>query len=105
MKDYNKAFIYKISNGKLHYYGSSAVTYERRKQAYMASSNTTKSKTIINSGLPWTMKIVEYFPCSCVEELQDREAWHISNNECVNASLPGAVRRAGGDQAYNGQYY
>jgi hypothetical protein len=104
MKDYNKAFIYKISNGKLHYYGSSAVTYEHRKQGHMAKSNLTNSKIIINSGLPWTMEIVEYFPCSCVEELQDREAWYITNNECVNEKLPGAYRRAGGKIAYHKAY-
>ena len=90
MKDYNKAFIYKITNGKFHYYGSSADTYENRKQCHMTPSNKCKSKTIINSGLPWTMEIVEWFPCSCVKELEDREAWYISNNECVNEQLPGA---------------
>ena len=104
MKDYNKAFIYKISNGKLHYYGSSADTYERRKQTHTAPSNQTNSKIIINSDLPWTMEIVERFPCSCVEELEDREAWYITNNECVNEKLPGACRRAGGETAYHKRY-
>jgi hypothetical protein len=62
-------------------------------------------KIIINSGLPWTMEIVEWFPCSCIEELEDREAWYISNNECVNENLPGACRRAGGQTAYTKQCY
>ena len=105
MKDYNKAFIYKITNGKLHYYGSSANTFAQRKESHMATSNDCKSKTIINSGLPWRMQIVEYYPCSCVEELEDREAWYISNSECVNERLPGACRRAGGKRAYLKRYY
>jgi hypothetical protein len=105
MKDYNKAFIYKITNGKLNYYGSSADTFEHRKSHHTVHSNTCMSKVIINSGLPWTMEIVEYFPCSCVEELEDKEAWYITNNECVNEKLPGACRRAGGLTAYRKNYY
>ena len=105
MKDYNKGFIYKITNGVLDYYGSSANTYEQRKRRHVSKSNTCTSKKIINSELPWTMDIIEWFPCSCVEELEDREAWYIVNNECVNEHLPGAVRRAGGKQAYDKQHY
>jgi hypothetical protein len=105
MKDYNKAFIYKITNGTLHYYGSSADTFEKRKWGHMGLSNKCSSRIITNSGLPWTMEIVEWFPCSCVEELEDREAWYISNNECVNEYLPGACRRAGGKIAYYRQHY
>jgi hypothetical protein len=104
MKDFNKGFIYKITNGVLHYYGSSAVTYERRKSTHVAPTNTCTSKKIINSELPWSMNIIEWFPCSCADELEDREAWYIANNECVNECLPGAIRRAGGKQAYHKQY-
>ena len=105
MKDFNKSFIYKITNGVLDYYGSSADTYEKRKSKHVSKSNTCTSKKIINSDLPWSMDIIEWFPCSCAEELEDREAWYIANNECVNEHLPGAVRRAGGVKAYDKQYY
>jgi hypothetical protein len=104
MKNFNLAFIYKITNGVLDYYGSSADTYEQRKRNHMTSSNHCTSKKIINSGLPWKMDIIEWFPCSCVEELEDLEAWYIMNNECVNEYVPGAVRRAGGVKAYKKQY-
>ena len=104
MKNYNKAFIYKITNGVLDYYGSSADTYENRKKTHVAPSNKCTSNKIINSGLPWSMDIIEWFPCSCTDELEDREAWYIANNECVNECLPGAIRRAGGMQAYQKQY-
>ena len=104
MKDFNKAFIYKITNGVLDYYGSSADTYENRKSTHVAPSNTCTSKKIINNALPWSMDIIEWFPCSCADELEDREAWWIANNECVNEHLPGAIRRAGGKQAYDKQY-
>ena len=104
MKDFNKAFIYKITNGVLDYFGSSAEKYKKRKCEHMTPSNQCTSKKIINSGLPWSMDIIEWFPCSCVEELEDREAWYIMNNECVNEYVPGAVRRAGGVKAYYKQY-
>ncbi len=100
MKDYNASFIYKITNGVLDYYGSSCDTFETRKSGHTSSSNTCTSKKIINSGLPWTMEIIEMFPCSCLDELEDREAWWIMNNECVNVLVPGAARRAGGKKAY-----
>ena len=105
MKNFDQAFIYKITNGILDYYGSSADTYEQRKRLHVSKSNQCTSKKIINSGLPWTMDIIEWFPCSCVEELEDKEAWYIVNNECVNESVPGAIRRAGGKKAYNKQHY
>ena len=105
MKNFDQAFIYKITNGILDYYGSSADTYKERKRKHMASWNTCTSKKIIKSGLPWTMDIIEWFPCSCAEELEDREAWYIMNNECVNEHVPGAVRRAGGEKAYQKQRY
>lgn len=105
MKDYNLAFIYKITNGELDYYGSSANTFENRKSVHMSTSNSCSSKKIIESGLPWTMEVVEYFPCSCVEELEDKEAWYIKNHPCVNERLPGAARRAGGRKEYKSQRY
>lgn len=104
MKDFNQAFIYKITNGVQDYYGSSADTYDSRKRNHMTSSNECTSKKIINSGQPWSMDIIEWFPCSCVEELEDREAWWIVNNECVNEHVPGAYRRAGGTKAYQKKY-
>jgi hypothetical protein len=109
MKDYNASFIYKITNGVQHYYGSSCDTFDNRKRGHTSSSNLCTSKKIINSGLPWTMDIIEMFPCSCLEQLEDREAYWIMNNECVNEHVPGAIRRAGGTKAYNkkkcAQYY
>jgi len=105
MKDYNASFIYKITNGVLDYYGSSCDTYANRKRTHTAPSNTCTSKQIINGDLPWTMDIIEMFPCSCLDELEDREAYWIKNNECVNEYVPGAVRRSGGTKAYQKKHY
>jgi len=105
MKDYDKSFIYKITNGVLDYYGSSCDTFENRKSKHTTQWNTCTSKKIINSGLPWTMDVIEMFPCSCLDELEDREAWWIMNNKCVNEHVPGAIRRAGGTKEYDKQRY
>ncbi len=105
MKDYDKSFIYKITNGVLDYYGSSCDTYAHRKSKHTTPSNACTSKKIINSGLPWTMDIIEWFPCSCLEQLEDKEAWWIKNNECVNEYVPGALRRAGSKKEYHKQRY
>ena len=105
MRDYNQAYIYKITNGVLDYYGSSADTFERRKVIHSAPSNKCTSKQIINGELPWTMEVIEWFPCSCVEELEDKEAWYIKNHTCVNENDPGGMRRAGGRVAYDRQRY
>jgi 5-methylcytosine-specific restriction endonuclease McrA len=51
------------------------------------------------------MDIIEMFPCSCLEELEDKEAEWIENNECVNEHVPGALRRAGGKKAYDKKRY
>jgi len=100
MKDYNKSFIYKITNGVLDYYGSSCDTFETRKKNHTSPSNSCTSKKITNGELPWTMDIIEWFPCSCLDELEDREAYWIMNNVCVNEKVPGAIRRSGGLKAY-----
>ena len=105
MKDYNASFIYKITNGVLDYYGSSCDTFENRKSGHTSSSNECTSNKIINSGLPWTMEIIEMFPCSCLDELEDREAYWIMNNDCVNVHVPGAIRRAGGKKEYDKKLY
>ena len=104
MTNFNNAYIYKISNGELVYYGSSADTFEKRRRSHMAPSNECTSKQIIDGELAWSMDVIEMFPCSCVEELEDKEAWYIKNHPCVNEKLPGAARRAGGKAAYRRQY-
>jgi len=59
------------------------------------------SKEIIDAGDAEILE-VEAFPCTCKEELEDREAEFIVNNfdDCVNKIIPGALRRAGSLQAY-----
>ena len=98
-------FVYKISNGTLCYYGSTVRTLAERKKQHNAPSNRCSSRVITQGELPWTMEVVEYVACTTKVELEDREAFYILNNECVNMLVPGAARRAGGKAAYDKQHY
>jgi hypothetical protein len=108
----------KFSNGKIYkvvspnhpkvYYGSTINTLAQRMtkhrelhfSKYMEGPGCS-SKEIIDAGDADIFE-VEAFPCTCKEELQDREAEYILNDweGCVNEHIPGAMRRAGGKKAY-----
>ena len=101
--DYSNGKIYVIvsTNHDLFYYGSTADTIKNRFSHHKVNSNKCTSKKIINAGNAQIYEI-EKFACSCKEELEDREAFYILNDwdGCVNEYVPGAVRRAGGREAY-----
>ena len=98
-------FVYKITNGVLCYYGSTGMTLDERKRLHMSKYNVCSSRVITQGELPWTMEVVEYVACTTKDELEDREAFYIMNNECVNMVVPGNIRRAGGMKAYDRQRY
>ena len=101
--DYSNGKIYVIisPNHDLFYYGSTVKTIEYRFNIHKSKSSTCTSKKIIEAGNAEIFEI-ESYPCSCLEELEDREADYIINDwdGCVNKEVPGAVRRAGGRKAY-----
>lgn len=100
---YEHAVIYviKSSNCDKVYYGSTIMTLKQRFSNHKGKHSTCSSRKIINAGNAQIFEI-EAFPCTCLSELEDREAWWILNDwdGCVNESVPGAVRRAGGWPAY-----
>ena len=100
--DYSNGKIYVIisPNCELVYYGSTTDTLKKRFDNHKFKRECT-SKKIIDAGESDIYEIEKY-PCSCKEELEDREAFYILNdwNGCVNECVPGAVRRAGGRKAY-----
>ncbi len=101
----------KFSNGKIYkvvspnhpkvYYGSTADELSRRFTTHTSPTNKSTSKQIVDAGDADIFEI-EPFPCTCKEELEDREAEYILNDweGCVNEHIPGAMRRAGGYDAY-----
>jgi hypothetical protein len=102
--DFSNGKIYVIisPNCDLFYYGSTAYTIEKRFSLHKTPSSTCTSKKILDAGDAEIFEI-ESYPCSCKEELEDREAFYIVNDweGCVNKIIPGAVRRAGGLKVYN----
>lgn len=106
--DYSQGKIYVIISPfcELVYYGSTTETLKQRFSKHKANTAKCTSKKIIDAGDADIYEI-EKFPCSCKEELEDREALYILNDwdGCVNEYVPGAIRRAGGRKAYMKKRY
>ena len=104
--DFKKTIMYKIisPNNKKVYYGSTVRPIQKRFDSHINDRNCL-SREIIDSGDAVIIEIEKY-PCSSLEELEDREAFYILNDwdGCVNQYVPGSYRRAGGVKAY-GKYY
>lgn len=103
LNPYEHAVIYviKSSNCDQVYYGSTIKTLKKRFSTHKCKHSTCSSKKIINAGNAQIYEL-EAYPCTCLSELEDREAFYILNDwdGCVNENVPGAVRRAGGWPAY-----
>jgi len=105
--DYSKAKLYRIvsPNHDKVYIGSTVKTLEERFSIHKNKRNCTAVQ-IIDAG-DARIEEIEAFPCLDKYQLEDREAelqladW----DGCVNKHVAGAVRRAGGEQAYKKLYY
>tara|TARA_R110000868_G_scaffold411240_1_gene702498 strand:- start:19 stop:603 length:585 start_codon:yes stop_codon:yes gene_type:complete len=105
--NYENGKIYKIvsPNTKLVYYGSTVQELTDRFSYHKTDKSQCTSKKIIVFGGA-IIELIKNFSCSCVEDLEDVEACYILDDweGCVNEHVPGAIRRAGGIQAYDKQY-
>ena len=104
--NYENGKIYKIvsPNTELVYYGSTVQELRLRFSKHK-SDRVCLSRKIIELGCA-SIELIKNFPCSCVEDLEDMEACYIRDDwaGCVNETVPGAIRRAGGKKAYDKQY-
>ena len=103
--DYNKGQIYKVvsPNCDKIYYGSTVTGLTVRMSCHNKKHRQDcTSRKIIDAGNA-RIERIEFFPCSCIWELEDREAYFIKNDfeGCVNEIIPGQLRRAGSMPAYN----
>ena len=104
--DYNKSKIFIIcskSTDKV-YYGATvhALDDVLHKHTHNFTKSRYESGPIVKYGNA-TIQHVEFYPCSSVEELEDRHAYYIMNNrdKCINKRIPGTARRtAGGKISY-----
>jgi len=91
------------------YIGSTVSTLKHRLTQHVCEfKNTSKkceSHILIAMG-NYDIQLLENYPCENKQQLEDREAEYIIANwdSCVNKSVPGAVRRAGGRKKYDKQY-
>jgi len=93
MVNYANGKIYKIvGDTGATYYGSTTVSLRERMYKHRGGSKT-KNKTSayleIISQMDCEIILVENYPCESKKELEDREAWYIRENPCVNRQIPG----------------
>ena len=104
MPNFTNSRIYKIvspNHDKVYYGSTTQLLTDRFDNHKSDSSNTCSSRLIIDAGGA-QIQHIERFPCSGKHALEDREAQFIQDDwdGCVNKSVPGAVRRAGGKKMY-----
>ena len=77
------------------YYGHTTSTLVKRLSRHKTSSNTTKSKYLIEKYGRDNIKIVliELCPCSCKDELKAVEGKYQRENKCVNTRIEGRTRK------------
>jgi hypothetical protein len=102
MPDYSNAKIYKIYSYENDdvYYGSTVDTLSRRMtghrcdlKKYKEGKKTYTTSYKILELTTAKIELVENFPCSSKEELLQREAYYIRNNNCVNKCIPGRTHQ------------
>ena len=93
MPDYANAKIYKIvgEDGSV-YYGSTTMCLKERMRKHRISKDTSAYREII-SQMDCEIILVENYPCESKKELEDREAWYIRENPCVNQQIPGRTQK------------
>mgnify|MGYP003655816112 CR=1 FL=1 len=104
--DYNNSKIFIISSESTDqvYYGATvhALDDVLHKHTHNYPKSRYESGQIVKYGNA-IIQHVEFYPCSSVEELEDRHAYYIMNNrdKCINKHIPGTARRtAGGKRSY-----
>ena len=102
---YSKSKIYKITNVGCDecYYGSTVQPLSKRmgqhREKYRLykdgkGNNITSFILFDKYGLEnCKIELVETYECKTKEELYQREAYYIKNNECVNKTIPGRTKK------------
>lgn len=98
MKDYSKGKIYRIvcNISGLTYIGSTCeptlarrlTKHVRKFKCWKNGKDTYLSSFKVIEGDNYDIILVESFPCQNVDELFQRERFHIENNICVNNKVP-----------------
>ena len=96
MVNYANAKIYKIvGDTGATYYGSTTQSLKDRMRKHRSKQgkyNTSAYQEII-SQMDCEIILIENYPCDSKKELEDREAWYIRGNPCVNRAVPGRTHK------------
>ena len=76
--------VYKITDGKLSYYGSTILPLKQRLSSHKCPSNLCETRHFNKDNM--TIELVEAVEDE--EQLKWRERYYIENNECVNIKIP-----------------
>ena len=93
MPNYSHGKIYKIvGDTGATYYGSTVRSLRERMGKHRTDKRTSAYREII-SQMDCEIILVENYPCDSKKELEDREAWYIRENPCVNQCIPGRTQK------------
>jgi hypothetical protein len=89
-----KGKVYKITNGKFNYYGSTIKKLNERLSAhkYDVKINPSLSVNEILCYDNYNIELIEELEIENFKELRKRERYYIENFECVNKTIPGQTR-------------
>lgn len=103
MVNYQYGRIYKITCSSTNkvYVGSTTQPLSKRLARHVEDYQLWKAgvkKSYMTSfeileGGTYRIELIEYFPCTTVEELRAREGKHIREIDCVNKTVPGRTRK------------
>ena len=94
MPNYANGKIYQVvsPNYPVPYIGSTTVPLCKRIVQHRASSNTCRSRIVIDAGDAY-IELIEEYPCENKEQLNKREGEIIRQRECVNHKIPCRTRK------------
>ena len=91
--NYANGKIYKIvGDDGSTYYGSTTESMKERMRKHPHNKGTMAYQKII-SQMDYETILLENYPCESRKELEDREAWYIRENPCVNVQIPGRTSK------------
>ena len=102
MPDYSKGKIYRLECNGLFYYGSTVMSLAQRKAVHRMGKHCS-SKILFKMDGEVKIELIENYACSCKRELEEREQYYISNNECINTRK--AFRTGQEAKNYNDEWY
>jgi len=81
---YSNGKIYKLKGNGLEYYGSTIQSLQKRYRHHLNNITSNVAEMI---GDDFQIELVEDYPCNTKEQLLEREAFWIMNNNCVNTRM------------------